>query len=237
MDVSLILPCYNEMQVIEESLRDIQQTMDSTVYDYEILLIDDGSSDGTVNFIHNHCRDNPKACCLIHQHNMGRGAAVRDGILMAQGKVVGFIDIDLEVPAYCMLPLIQQVLAGADVATGWRVYKLDHSTLRRYLFTKGYICLVKLLFRAGLEDTETGIKFFNRQSILPLLDEIVSSHWFWDTEIMVHAYYKGLTIREVKVLFDKRPEVNSTLRLLPDTLDYLKNLIRFRAELKKKQWL
>jgi glycosyltransferase involved in cell wall biosynthesis len=237
MDVSLILPCLNEMQVIEESLSEIENVLESTVYDYEIILVDDGSTDGTVAFIEQYCSKNPKTGKLIHPHNMGRGAAVQDGIRAARGKVVGYIDIDLEVPAYCILPLIQEIRNGADVATGHRVYRLDRNTFQRFIFSKGYAWLVRWLLKANLADTETGIKFFNRGTILPLLEDIVSPHWFWDTEIMVRAYYTGLKIKEIKVLFDKRPEVGSTVRLWADILDYLKNLRRFRADLKVKRCL
>jgi hypothetical protein len=80
-----------------------------------------------------------------------------------------------------------------------------------------------------LYDTETGCKFFSREKILRVIDEIVDEHWFWDTEICVRSHLKGLRIEEVPTLYVRRPETGTTVKILRDTLRYLRNLIWFRV--------
>ena len=82
-------------------------------------------------------------------------------------------------------------------------------------------------------DTEAGCKFFDRQKILPVLDEIEDHHWFWDTEIMVRTFYKGYRIYEMPTLFVRNRAVRSTVRIFQDTLYYFGKIIRFRQKVKE----
>jgi hypothetical protein len=80
-----------------------------------------------------------------------------------------------------------------------------------------------------LKDPETGYKFFKRERVLALLDQVQCEGWFWDTEIMVRALIAGLTIREVPCLFVRRYDKASSVKLVADSLDYARNLWRFRG--------
>jgi hypothetical protein len=80
-----------------------------------------------------------------------------------------------------------------------------------------------------LKDPETGYKFFKRERVMPLLDQVQSEGWFWDTEIMVRSLFAGLTIHEMPCLFVRRHDKTSSVRLVPDSLDYARNLWRFRG--------
>jgi hypothetical protein len=77
-------------------------------------------------------------------------------------------------------------------------------------------------------DTEAGFKFFNREKILPVINEVQDNHWFWDTEIMVRAFYHGLKMNEVPILFIRKNQKYSTLKTFSDTLYYFKKLLEFR---------
>lgn len=237
-EVSIIIPSYNEGSILEKNLGEIKQIMDMTKLDYEIILIDDKSKDKTVEIAKKIVSENNNFRLLCHNKNVGRGGTVSEGIKIANGDTVGFIDIDLETPAHYILPLIQAIKEGADIATADRVYKFklnDFSVLHRWIAHKAYKLIVKLTMKTELVDTETGCKFFRRTKILPILDEIKDKHWFWDTEIMVRSYYKGLKIKEIPTLFIRKKEVPSSLKFVRDTIDYIKNVIRFRKELKIKR--
>lgn len=92
---------------------------------------------------------------------------------------------------------------------------------------------MKHLLKVNFHDTEVGFKFFNHQKILPILDEIEDSRWFWDTEIIVRSYYKWLKIKEYPALFLKSFEKKSTVKVFRDSWDCFRKLISFRKKLQK----
>jgi glycosyltransferase involved in cell wall biosynthesis len=230
LDLSLVLPCYNEEVVIEDSVAQIVDALDGTRYSYEIIFVDDCSNDRTRDLIDALIeRHAGKAMSRIfHEENKGRGGTVTDGIRAAKGDVTGFIDIDLEVHARYIPSCVDAVQNGADVAVGQRVYKFNLRSLDRYLLSTGYVWLVRRLLGVDLHDTETGYKFFKRERILPVLDEIEDQRWFWDTEVMVRSFYKDYQIAEIPCLFLRRFDKASTVSPLSDTIDYFGKLWRFR---------
>ena len=226
MIISLIVPCYNEGPYLEGNLEELYTLLSVLKLDFEMIVIDDKSRDDTLERIRNFIKKISNVQLGIHERNQGRGYTVAEGIRKAKGKVVGFIDIDLEVASQNILPLIFKVLEGYDVATGKRIYKIRWDP--RWILSKGYVHLVKFICKTPFEDTETGIKFFNREKILPILDEIEDKHWFWDTEIMARAYYHGLKIIEVPVLFIRKSTSYTTVKFFSDTLYYFKKLLKFK---------
>jgi len=236
LDLSLVLACYNEGQVIEDSVAEIVSILDSTRYAYEIIFVDDCSTDRTRELIEEIIGQYPdkRMSRIFHEQNKGRGGTVSDGIRAAEGVVAGFIDVDLEVHAHYIPSCVNAVENGADVAVGRRVYKLNLRSLDRYLMSTGYVWLVRRLLGVDLHDTETGYKFFKRERILPVLDEIEDQRWFWDTEVMVRSYYKDYQIAEIPCLFLRRFDKISTVSPLSDSLDYFRKLWRFRKTVKNE---
>jgi len=233
IELSVVLPCYNEMAVLHDSVRRIVDVLSIAKWPAELIFVDDGSTDGT--------REELVACAeaahgipsrvILHEHNMGRGRTVADGLRAARGWIAGYLDIDLEVDA-CYIPILAlEIERGADVAYGWRYYNVLRETWVRFVCSRGYIRLVSRLLGTPRMDTESGYKFFNRERILPLLDSIRSDHWFWDTEIMIRSYMAGMKIVFWPVLFRRRREKQSTLRLWRDIRDYLGHLRGLRREL------
>ena len=99
-DVSLILPCFNEAEHFTKSVDRIIQVLDGTDFSWEIIFIDDASIDTTANLIKSYINKHPRKHLTVYSHrkNFGRGTAVTEGIEKSQGKIVGYIDIDCEVP-------------------------------------------------------------------------------------------------------------------------------------------
>ncbi|MDH4209051.1 MAG: glycosyltransferase [Anaerolineae bacterium] len=234
VDVSLVLACYNEERVIEQSVAEIVEVMDNTRYSYELIFVDDCSRDRTRELIDQVIARYPdkRLSKILHQENKGRGGTVADGIAASQGEVAGFIDIDLEVHARYIPSCVNAVENGADIAVGRRVYKLNLRSLDRYIMSAGYVWLVRRILGVNLNDTETGYKFFKRERILPLLEEIEDQRWFWDTEVMVRSYYRDYQIVEIPCLFLRRFDKPSTVHPLGDTVDYFRKLWRFRKVVK-----
>ncbi len=132
--------------------------------------------------------------------------------------------------------MIIEVEKGADIATCVRIFKLTGSQLLfrfpKILSHYCYLWLSRMLLGTNLRDTEAGFKFFNKERILPVLNEVKNKHWFWDTEIMVRSYYKGYKIRELPALFIPDYSRVSKVSLLRDSFEYLFNLFKLRKELK-----
>jgi glycosyltransferase involved in cell wall biosynthesis len=229
-DLTLVLACYNEEGHIRESVREIVDVLEHTSWSWEIVFVDDCSSDRTRERIDAIIAEHPRAAMarLFHPVNLGRGASVRDGFRMGRGRYRGYIDIDLEVGAHYVPACVRALETGADVATALRVYKFRWRSLDRYLLTKGYAWLVRRLLHTRLRDTETGFKFFQTRTGAKLLDEIEDTGWFWDTEFMIRAERRGLHVRELPCLFLRRREKPSSVRVVADTLDYFRKLMRFR---------
>ncbi|MDD5679699.1 MAG: glycosyltransferase, partial [Candidatus Omnitrophica bacterium] len=236
-DISLAIACYNEAGHLEESVKETLTVMAANKYKYEIIFVDDGSSDNTRDIIRRLCGANAHMSCIFHERNMGRGKAVSDGIRAASGKVAGFIDIDLETHARYIPILIAEIKGGADVACARRTYKVTPGSVNRWLMNRGYNFLVRNFLGLKFYDTETGCKFFNRERILPVLEKVQDNHWFWDTEIIARAYFSGLKISEIPTIYIRRKGKKSTVRILPDIIYYLKKLVWFKREMKKMETL
>jgi glycosyltransferase involved in cell wall biosynthesis len=218
-DVSLVLACYNEEGIIEQRIGKIFEVLDALQTSNEVIFVDDGSRDATGSMIDRILIENPdrKLRKIEHVHNTGRGSAVSDGIRAARGRVVGFIDLDLEVKPSYILPCLLALAQGYDVATAFRVYKISLGSLHRHIMSRSYGALVRWQISVPLRDTETGFKFFHRDRILPILDTVRDQGWFWDTEIMVRAYLAGLRIVEIPALHERCTDKVSSVRLWHDS--------------------
>lgn len=231
VDVSLVLACYNEHDVIVDSVARILAALDCCRWSYEIVFVDDCSKDDTRALIERLVADYPTHTfqTIFHAQNQGRGATVAEGMRAGRGAVVGYIDIDLEVDPRYVPSCIKAIEDGADVATGMRTYKFSMRSLDRYILSRGYIWLVHAVLGVDVQDTETGFKFFRKDRILPIFDAIEARHWFWDTEVMVRSVFGGMKIVEIPVLFIRRFDKTSGVRAVRDTIDYFLRLWRFRS--------
>lgn len=232
IDASLILACYNEEPIFASCVREIIHVLKNSRFLFEIIFVDDGSGDQTVDLINQTCRAYPFCRAMVHNKNTGRGRSVVDGIRSSQGTVVGYIDIDCEVSPVYIPEMVSLILEKkAEVVIGKRIYRTSLSWLPREVLSRGYRWLSDVVLGTGGMDTETGYKFFNRKKILPILKKTKHPGWFWDTEIMVRARRSGLNILEYPVLFVRRNDKTSTVRVVHDTIDYLASLLRFRKQL------
>jgi len=235
VDVSLVLACFNEEDVIADSVSRILDTLDGCAWSYELIFVDDCSRDSTAEQIRRLIAAHPdhNLRAIFHERNRGRGYTVAEGMRAGRGAIVGYIDVDLEVDARYVPVCMRALEQGADVATGLRRYKFSWGSLDRYLLSRGYVTLVRYLLGVDLQDTETGFKFFRKDRILPVFDAIEEPHWFWDTEVMVRALCGGLKIEEIPVPFVRRFDKQSTVRPLRDSIHYFVRLWRFRSTLAK----
>lgn len=228
VDVSIVLACYNEGPTLEQSLNTVQDTMSKTKYSWEVICIDDNSSDDTANIINKFASKNKNFSTIYHKKNKGRGATVREGMLKSRGEVTGYIDVDLEVDAVYIPKFVQTIKSDVDVAIAHRIYKEEIIGVLRWLASKLYVIVVRSVLGLDFKDTEAGYKFFNRKKIIPVLKKTKNNGWFFDTEVLAESSVAGLKINEIPVLFVRRPDKKSTVRLIPDTIDYIKAITAYK---------
>jgi len=233
--VSLVLACYNEEQILETSFAEIREILRELGRPFEVIFVDDASRDRTREILRAlvAAHSDLDLNVILHERNQGRGATVTDGFRAARGEITGYLDVDLEVHCRYVPSLVRALEQGADVATVRRIYAFQILRLDRYLMSRGYSFLVRRLLGVDLQDTETGFKFFRREKLLPVLDQIRDPGWFWDTEFMVRALRRGLRIVEIPGAYLRRYDKASTVRGLRDSAEYFLKLLSFRRELER----
>ncbi len=230
--ISIIIPCYNEGQIFEKNVNEIVNTLGMLKMNWEIIFVEDKSTDKTKDSVERLTKRIKNSRAIYHKINQGRGKTVSDGILSSRGKMCGYLDVDLEVSASYIPLFIKELNEGSDIVVARRFYEGGtFNAFIRFLASKVYALSVKMILGAPIDDTEAGYKFFRRDAILPIIKKVKNKHWFWDTEICVRSYLAGLVIAQIPVLFIRKNDKKSTVRIIPDTIDYIKNLVRFKFEL------
>jgi glycosyltransferase involved in cell wall biosynthesis len=215
IDLSLIVPCYNEEGIVADTLCKAAAFLATTGRDYEIVVGDDGSTDGTARVVEEAAARDPRIRLARAAEHRGKGAILTMALLEGRGRVLAFIDADLEIDIASLGPLLEAIDGGADVAIGSKVLHPDWRArpLRRRLATRGYNVLVRALLGSRLDDHQAGIKAFRREPLREALRGIDNARWTWDTEVLVAAQSAGMRIREVPVTTTyQRPSKVSLLR-------------------------
>lgn len=235
-EVSIILPCYKEEKFIDFGVRQITEVMNKTGLTYEIILVDDASPDRTRNEIFHAAKKYAHIRYLFQDKNSGRGRAFINGAKISKGKIIGFLDIDLEISVDCLPEVIKRVQNNSDVCIVKRIYKIEWSPdfILRHFASIIYKKLVRMLLKLPKLDTESGFKFFKRDKLFELLENVESSGWFFDTEIIALAYYSGMNITQQDGIYKKNRNKSSTVNIFSDSILQLLSLIAYRKKLLKK---
>jgi len=225
-DLSLIIPCFNEGEHLRDSVARLVETCDGIPATYEMLFIDDCSTDDTREILASLLNrySSHRLRTLFNEQNLGRGATVRRGLDLAGAPVAGFIDIDLEIDASYLSTFYFTVLAGADLAIGRRVQDISRSSAARFVMSRAYSLIRRAVLHLPFDDTEAGCKFFRLASMRPVLTRCSHPGWFWDTEVVTRAYDAGLKIAEVTCRFERRLDKTSTVKPIRDAWRQLKGL-------------
>lgn len=228
--LSLVLACYNDARTLEPSFARILQTLHRLDRSFEIIFVDDASTDDSRAILASIAGRHPDLDLRLtcHQANLGRGATVAEGFRMARGEMAGYLDVDLEIDCEHLAGVLRAIEEGADVATVQREYARAWFGVGRSVMSRTYSWLVRRMLDVPLRDTETGFKFFRRDKLGPVLSSIRATGWFWDTEFMVRAWRRGLVIREIPGQFARRADKVSTVRPMRDSIRSLWQLWRFR---------
>jgi hypothetical protein len=202
VQVSIVFPAYNEVDYLELAVQKVAETLNEFKRSYEIIIAEDGSTDGTAERSGELAQKYPYVKHIHGENRLGRGTALNNAFRQSHGEVLVYMDLDLATNLKHLKPLVEAIkVEGYDFATGSRMLpesKVERS-LRRSMTSKTYNFFVRRFLSSKLRDHQCGFKAFKRELTLPLITEVEARHWFWDTEIMVRAQRKGYRIKEIPV--------------------------------------
>ncbi|HJT75797.1 MAG TPA: glycosyltransferase family 2 protein, partial [Gemmataceae bacterium] len=219
--LSLVLPAYNEAAVIRQALAEAGAALARQTADYEILVVDDGSTDATAALVEEAARSDPRVHLLRHPGNRGYGAALRTGFAAARFDRVAFTDADCQFHLDDLGPLLR-LSDRAPVAVGYRVGRQD--PWQRRFFSWGYNRLVRALLGTRVRDCDCALKVFRRDCLGSLLPE--TPGFFVNTEMLTRARQLGYAVAEAGVRH--RPRLGGVSKVsLGDIPRTLRTLLPF----------
>lgn len=203
--LSVIVPVYNELNVLPTTFQALEGYFQTKGWQYEIIFVDDGSIDGSGDLL----REFSHACghvrVLENPVNMGKGFSIQRGVLEAHGEYVFFTDADLATPIeeldkfllYLTEPVGSEVLVGSRRVPGSELV-VKQPWYRRAMGEVFYQLVYFLLFK-GVRDTNCGFKCFRRDVAKAVFQRQLTRGWAFDAETLFIAHRLGYDIREVPV--------------------------------------
>ncbi len=200
--LSIVIPAYNEEKRIACTLLETCATMDSFSISYEIVVVNDGSDDGTFEEASKTAKlfDNIKV--VHYTQNGGKGNAIKYGCKFVTGDLVTFLDADLELHPRQLKRFFDHMdKSNADVVVGSKRHPLSkvNYPAQRRLLSWFYHLLIRTMFRLPVKDTQLGLKLFRREVIDSVIPNILTKRYAYDVEILVNANHMGFKIVEAPI--------------------------------------
>jgi len=202
--LSVIIPAKNEEHCITETLTDVFYFLSRKSYTFEIVVVDSGSTDGTYKKVEEFSRGRENVS-LIKAKELGKGSAVREGMLFASGEWRMFMDADNAV-SIDHIDKAEQYFKTAEIIIGSRVsegsvIKVPQPPVRRFLGKIGAL-MIHLIVPIKIKDTQCGYKFFKKDVIDKCFANLKSKRWMFDVEVLFIAKKEGIAVVEIPVVWN-----------------------------------
>jgi glycosyltransferase involved in cell wall biosynthesis len=229
--LSVVVPAYNEAAGIVSTLEAIAAKVDALGRDWELLLVDNASTDGTAERVQN--LNHARIRVLVNDANRGKGFSVRRGLLAARGELRLHCDADCG-PSLASLPRLLHAIEDADVAVGSRLAEgaavARRQPLRRRIVGRTYVDLCRLVLREPTHDLFCGFKLWRAPAAEAVFRHTRIDGWAFDAEALALARALGLTIAEVGIAWADRR--GSRLSMTRTVLPALAELARARGHVR-----
>lgn len=238
VDLSVVIPVFNEEKRLPANLDKIINYLRKKNIRSEIILVDDGSSDKTWQVLEFYQEKHRNIKLKRHPKNLGKGAAVKSGMMSASGQVVLMTDCDLSTPIE-ELDLLMMHIGVSDIVIGSRRLKekkLGRMPARYRTFLGDiYYEMLRLILLPSVKDTNCGFKLFSRKIIQPVFKKQRINRWGYDAEVLYIANKMGFSIKEVPVKWthytgSKVKVVDAVIKTLGELMQIKLNSLRGRYD-------
>ncbi|MDS1029675.1 glycosyltransferase family 2 protein [Bacillota bacterium LX-D] len=233
--LSVVIPAYNEEKRLPKTLQKISSFLQGKDYAYEILVVNDGSKDGTKQVAEDFQKKDLNIRVIDNPQNMGKGYAVRNGMLQARGQYFLFTDSDLSTPIEELDKFWSKFQEGYQVVIGSRALK--NSVIKvsqpfyRVLMGKTFNVIVRFLFWTRIKDTQCGFKCFTQEAAQAVFPKQQIWGFGFDVEVLFIARKLGYKICEYPVEWVNSPDTR--VSALKDSLKMFWELLKIRSSLRK----
>lgn len=228
LSLSIVIPAFNEERRLPPTLDEVLAYLRGTPWDWEVRVVDDGSSDATAAVAERYRHAEPRVVVQREPHR-GKGAAVKAGLTSARGTYRFVCDADLSMPIAELARFLPPALETADVAIGTREgpgARRVGEPVRRHLVGRMFNYLVQIMLLPRLNDTQCGFKLFTAEAVQRVFPLVTVDGWSFDIEALYVARAQGLRIVEVPIEWHFREE--SRLNVLRDGARMFRELLAIR---------
>ena len=236
MKLSVIIPAYNEEKRLSKTLQQVQAYLRQQIYDYEIIVINDGSKDKTINIV----KELSSLRLINNEENNGKGCVVRQAMLEAKGDFRLFMDADNSASIdhiEKMWPYFKQdyqvVIGSRDVRGS--ITSPSQSLLRKLIGKIGHFIISAICGLSDIKDTQCGFKCFTKEAAEKIFSKTMINRWGFDVEVLVIAKKLGYKIKEVPVVwrnnFQSRVNLFGIIKTLFEVFQIRLNLITKKYDL------
>ena len=236
--LSIVIAAYNEENRIGESLLKIKRYFDGQDADYEIIVVDDGSTDNTRQVSADYKSEISSLKIISYPENKGKGYALRQGVFASKGDAVLLTDADLSTPIEELDRLLPLIVGGRyNVVIGSRALNASEIIKKQPWWRQGmgktFNKIVKVLVLTDFEDTQCGFKLFSVEAAKSLFKDARIDRFAYDVEILAMAKMKGFRMSEVPVRWINSPE--SKVNPIFDSLQMFFDLIKIRMRMGREK--
>lgn len=221
--LSVVLPAFNETHRLPETLATIKPYLRRSFPRHEVIVVDDGSSDGTADLVRRLAADWPELRVLVQPRNLGKGAAVKRGMLDANCDLVLFMDADLATPLEEVEAMLPHLRAGVPAVAGVRTYQKDESKWRRVLGLTLQIIAHIIVFEHAVVDSQCGFKIFTRDAARRVFELVRINGGMFDVEIFAIMHRLDIDVHYQPVHWTNKPgsRVNIVRCMIFDNFDMI----------------
>ena len=226
--LSIVIPAHNEEHRLPATLETIDAFLQTQTYPAEVLVVENGSSDDTLQIARQYAQRFPYLK-VIHEDGRGKGLAVRIGMLAASGAYRFICDADLSMPISEVNHFIPPLLPDMDIAIASReapgAVRYDEPSLRHFT-GRAFNTVVRWMGLHGLQDTQCGFKCFRAEIAEYLFKRQTIDGWTFDVEVLFIALKRGYRVVEIPVPWYYNAE--SKVNVLRDSYQVVRDLIKIR---------
>jgi glycosyltransferase involved in cell wall biosynthesis len=200
VELSFVIPAYNEEFFIENTLGTLDLAIREKVVQYEIVVVDDGSKDKTFTNAMKYAKRNGHVKVIRYDRNVGKGFAIKTGVLNSVGDAVVFIDGDMEIDLNTVSTYVQALnIADIVIATKWHPDSSVSMPFSRKIMSRTFNVFVRILTGFNLKDTQVGLKVMNRKAVDIIFPKLAVKRYAFDVELLTVAKLNDLKVIEMPV--------------------------------------